>query len=83
MKFLRLHDLDSTEGTVQLRSPGASELILVPHPSASDPNDPLRLPRWRKHLVFGAVCAFTFLTNYALGGLVSCPESRTHGQLQC
>jgi MFS family permease len=73
MQLHSLHDLDRTEGTVQLRkSAGAdssSSLVLVPRPSDTDPNDPLRWPRWKKHVVFMNVCAFTFLTNYALGGL--------------
>lgn len=47
----------------------ASTLVLVPHPSPNDPNDPLRWPKWKKHVAFGAVCAFTFFTNYAIGGL--------------
>jgi MFS family permease len=42
---------------------------LVPHPSKTDPNDPLRWPRWKKHVAFTCVCAFTFFTNYAIGGL--------------
>jgi MFS family permease len=41
----------------------------LPHPSKTDPNDPLRWPRWKKHVAFTSVCAFTFLTNYAIGGL--------------
>lgn len=68
-----LHDLDTTGGTVQLRKTGISTadavLVLVPRPSESDPNDPLRWPRWKKHVALGSVCAFTFLTNYAIGGL--------------
>lgn len=67
-----LHDLDSTDGTVQMRDQnmeGESTLILVPHPNMLDPNDPLRWPAWRKHVAFGSVCAFTFLANYAIGGL--------------
>lgn len=67
--FQSLHHLDSTEGTVQLREKLASGLVLVPHPSPTDPNDPLRLPTWRKHVAFGAIASFTFLTNYAIGGL--------------
>jgi len=43
--------------------------VLIPHPSPNDPNDPLRWPTWKKHLAFSAVCSFTFLTNYAIGGL--------------
>lgn len=65
-----LRDLDSTEGTVQLHAQSADgHLILHPTPNPYDPNDPLRWPRWKKHVCFGSVCAFTFLTNYAIGGL--------------
>lgn len=44
-------------------------LVLVPRPSDTDPNDPLRWPTWKKHVAFGSVCAFVFLTNYGIGGL--------------
>lgn len=65
-----LHDLDSTEGTVQLHATSSDgHLILHPRPNPNDPNDPLRWPRSKKHVCFAAVCAFTFLTNYAIGGL--------------
>jgi hypothetical protein len=67
MKFRSLRDLDGTDGTVQLQQ--QSTLILVPTPSPTDPNDPLRWPRHKKHVAFASVCAFTFLTNYAIGGL--------------
>jgi len=71
MRLYSLHDLDKTEGTVQLRksSAEASSLVLVPRPSETDPNDPLRWPTWKKHVAFISICAFTFLTNYAIGGL--------------
>lgn len=73
MRVHALHDLDKTEGTVQLRhaSPSSSTttLILFPRPSPTDPNDPLRWPRWKRHTAFLSVCAFTFLTNYGIGGL--------------
>ena len=73
MRLHALRDLDKTEGTVQLRqsSPSSSttSLLLFPAPSATDPNDPLRWPRWKKHTAFLSVCAFTFLTNYGIGGL--------------
>lgn len=74
MRLHSLHDLDTTEGTVQLRKTGASTspdggLVLVPRPSENDPNDPLRWPTWKKHVAFASVCSFTFLTNYAIGGL--------------
>lgn len=70
-----LHDLDATEGTVQLRKQATADdspsetLILLPHPSDHDPNDPLRWPRWKKHVAFFSICSFTFLTNFAIGGL--------------
>ncbi|KAK5136176.1 hypothetical protein LTR08_004013 [Meristemomyces frigidus] len=70
MHLHTLKELDSTEGTVQLHSEGDdAHFILHPTPNPNDPNDPLRWPRWKKHLCFGSVCAFTFFTNYAIGGL--------------
>ncbi|KAK3393258.1 major facilitator superfamily domain-containing protein [Podospora didyma] len=75
MRFYTLHELDTTEGTVQLRKAAndagsdASSLVLVPRPSQNDPNDPLRWPLWKKHVAFLSVCSFTFLTNYGIGGL--------------
>ncbi|CAK7199148.1 hypothetical protein SEUCBS139899_001820 [Sporothrix eucalyptigena] len=85
MPLHTLRELDRTDGTVQLRqahhristasalssSPSSSttDLVLVPRPSPNDPNDPLRWPPWKKHVAFTSVCAFTFLTNYAIGGL--------------
>jgi hypothetical protein len=41
----------------------------VPAPDPNDPNDPLRWPKHKKHVAFGTVCAFTFLTNYGISGL--------------
>ena len=71
MRLHTLHELDKTEGTFQLRKADAdaSSLVLVPRPSETDPNDPLRWPVWKKHVAFISVCAFTFLTNYGIGGL--------------
>jgi hypothetical protein len=46
-----------------------STTILFPAPSATDPNDPLRWPTYKKHIAFASICAFTFLTNFAIGGL--------------
>lgn len=70
---MRLHsfrELDSSEGTVRTYAPGdKSHLILHPTPNPDDPNDPLRWHPWKKNVCFASVCAFTFLTNYALGGL--------------
>ncbi|KAK4209683.1 protein HOL1 [Rhypophila decipiens] len=72
MRLHTLHELDKTEGTVQLRKEhdsDTSSLVLVPRPSSADPNDPLRWPIYKKNIAFLSVCAFTFLTNYGIGGL--------------
>ncbi|KAK0267211.1 hypothetical protein LTR35_016486 [Friedmanniomyces endolithicus] len=70
MKLHSLHEIDNTEGTVQLHDVlNGGQLILHPSPNPHDPNDPLRWPRWKKHICFASICAFTFLTNYAIGGL--------------
>lgn len=75
MRLHTLHELDRTEGTVVLRKSDTNtdtnptSLVLVPSPSETDPNDPLRWPTWKKHVAFISVCAFTFLTNFGIGGL--------------
>lgn len=70
-----LRELDDTEGTVQLRDSSTiaeehepSAVILVPQPSLTDANDPLRWPRWKKHVAFLSICTLAFLTNFAIGG---------------
>lgn len=63
--MLALNDLDHTEGTVLLHSSDA----LILHPTPHGVNDPLSWPRWKKTVAFSAVCAFTFMTNYGIGGL--------------
>lgn len=70
MRLHTLKELDSSEGTVRLHSEGDDKhLILHPTPNPNDPNDPLRWSRSKKNVCFASVCAFTFLTNYAIGGL--------------
>ncbi|KAK7513254.1 major facilitator superfamily domain-containing protein [Phyllosticta citriasiana] len=73
VKLYTLHELDQTEGTVQLQQTSTdtkdTELTLFPRPSKIDPNDPLRWSQVQKHVCFFAVCSFTFFTNYAIGGL--------------
>ncbi|KAK1829933.1 protein HOL1 [Podospora conica] len=73
MRLQTLRELDMTEGTVVLHKSDAdtngSSLILVPRPSDTDPNDPLRWPVWKKHVAFISVCVFTFLTNFGIGGI--------------
>ncbi|KAF2476527.1 MFS general substrate transporter [Lindgomyces ingoldianus] len=72
MRLTSLKELDQSEGTVKLqqeRGENGAEIVLVPAPSKTDPNDPLCWPLWKKHVAFTSICAFTFLTNYAIGGL--------------
>lgn len=70
MQLRSLKELHHSEGTVLLHAEGDDgHFILHPTPNPNDPNDPLRWPRWKKHVCFGSVCAFTFFTNYAIGGL--------------
>lgn len=76
MRFKSLRDYDANDGTVQLQTTtlnnttlSKTNVILIPTPSPTDPNDPLRWPTSKKHIAFTAICSFTFLTNYAIGGL--------------
>ena len=70
MRFHSLKELDDTEGTVRIHNSNQdTHIILHPAPSAIDPNDPLRWPKWRKNVAFSSVCAFAFLANFAIGGL--------------
>lgn len=68
MPLHTLKELDSSLGTVRLHADGDDgHIVLHPTPNPHDPNDPLRWPRWKKHVCFGSVCAFTFLANFAIG----------------
>ena len=73
MRFTSLRDLDQTDGTVLLQQTTSEEfssnILLYPQPSPTDPNDPLRWSLWKKHVAFASVCAFTFLTNFGIGGI--------------
>ncbi|KAI2470678.1 MFS general substrate transporter [Annulohypoxylon bovei var. microspora] len=71
MPFKSLRELDPSEGTVLLYSGnlsqqhlGDGDTVLFPQPS-SDPNDPLRWPKWRKHVVFLSICLFSCLNNFS------------------
>ena len=44
-------------------------ITLIPQPS-DDINDPLNWPKWKKAVAFLGVCFYTFLTAWALGGIV-------------
>lgn len=71
MRLHSLKELDSSEGTVRLHDAHDESgiIILHPAPNPNDVNDPLRWPKWKKYTCFTSVCAFTFLTNYGIGGL--------------
>ncbi|KAL6712494.1 hypothetical protein ACN47E_000371 [Coniothyrium glycines] len=75
MGFVSSRDLGATDGTVVLQQASADgsspHLVLVPAPSSTDPNDPLRWPKYKKHIAFASMCAFTFMTNYSIGGLAA------------
>ncbi|KAI1452306.1 MFS general substrate transporter [Annulohypoxylon moriforme] len=71
MPFRSLRELDPSEGTVQLYSGNLSQqhleggdTVLFPQPS-SDPNDPLRWSKQRKHVVFLTICLFSCLNNFS------------------
>jgi hypothetical protein len=42
--------------TLQHAKIGDGHILLVPQPSLTDPNDPLRWPTWKKWLVCEIVC---------------------------
>ncbi|KAF1940505.1 MFS general substrate transporter [Clathrospora elynae] len=72
--FTSLRWLDQTDGTVMLQhavydATSPTKTVLFPKPSTTDPNDPLRWPKHKKHIAFASICAFAFLTNFAIGGL--------------
>ncbi|KAH3987379.1 hypothetical protein HBH64_018070 [Parastagonospora nodorum] len=69
MRLRSLREIDWTDETVVMQQADTNASILVPFPSSLDPNDPLRWPTHKKNIAFVSVCAFTFLTNYAIAGL--------------
>jgi hypothetical protein len=46
---------------LQHRSKGDSRILLVPQPSLTDPNDPLKWPAWKKYLTFFNACWYAFM----------------------
>jgi hypothetical protein len=40
---------------------GEARILLVPQPSLTDPNDPLRWPKWKKGVVFGNGLLYAFM----------------------
>lgn len=55
-----LYDANGTHEALQHVSDG-DDHILVPQPSLSDVNDPLRWPRWKKWMTFANGLAYSFL----------------------
>ena len=71
LRGLKFHGYTANEDTVlqnhQSHRTG-TDVNLIPVPS-SDPRDPLRLPIWRKNLIFGLVAAYVFVSTFAINGL--------------
>ncbi|KAK4946506.1 hypothetical protein LTR10_014358 [Elasticomyces elasticus] len=64
-----LLDLDGHSHLQHAKS-GHGQVLLVPQPSLTDPNDPLRWPRWKKWMVFFNALTYTFLGSN-IGPLMS------------
>lgn len=56
-----LYDANGTHEALQHVSDGNDHILLVPQPSLSDVNDPLRWPRWKKWMTFANGLAYSFL----------------------
>ncbi|KAL3490085.1 major facilitator superfamily domain-containing protein [Aspergillus germanicus] len=66
--------------TYQHVTRGDARILLVPQPSLTDPNDPLRWPKWKKWLVFGNGLLYAFMgaaTGPMMAGGLSHPPSNT------
>ena len=63
-------------GNSQTDEYGHGDLVLFP-PLSKDPNDPLRLPKWRKYTAFSSVCILAFISNF--GPAASAPAFVTIG----
>jgi hypothetical protein len=51
----------SDSDTYQHVTRGDARILLVPQPSLTDRNDPLRWPKWKKWLVFGNGLLYAFM----------------------
>ncbi|KAK4942089.1 hypothetical protein LTR10_018125 [Elasticomyces elasticus] len=79
MRFRSFAELGQGEGTVQLIENldaanvvhnlhlRGTDVVLVPQPS-NDINDPLRWPKWKKHVAFLNVAFFAFMVTGYVGG---------------
>lgn len=56
-----LYDSSGSYGELQHVRRGDSHTLLVPQPSLTDPNDPLRWPAWKKWVTFSNGLAYSFL----------------------
>lgn len=56
-----LYDARNRHGELQHVRHGDGHVLLVPQPSLTDPNDPLRWPPWKKWVTFSNALAYSFL----------------------
>lgn len=56
-----LYDAGHKHEELQHVRHGDGHVLLVPQPSLTDPNDPLRWPSWKKWLTFSNALAYAFL----------------------
>ena len=72
MRFQTLNELDSSHGTVLLRSTSTpDQLILHPQPNPNDPNDPLRWPTWKKWMLLSSIFTVQVSMNFNTSGMLS------------
>lgn len=56
-----LYDASGMHEELQHVRTGDGHVLLVPQPSLTDPNDPLRWPSWKKWATFSNALAYAFL----------------------
>ncbi|KIW67166.1 hypothetical protein, variant [Phialophora macrospora] len=74
MPLKALHEIEHTQGTVQLISHNSNlqqknGLVLVPQPNQNDPNDPLNWSLSRRILIFYNILFFSAMGNFCITGL--------------
>lgn len=55
-----LYDIGGTHDVLQHVKDGDDHVLLVPQPSLTDPNDPLRWPTWKKWMTFVNALTYSF-----------------------
>ncbi|KAJ9604691.1 hypothetical protein H2200_010805 [Cladophialophora chaetospira] len=76
MSFLSLHEVENTQGTVQLIDHGGNlqvkagtDIVLIPQPNTNDPNDPLTWPLKKRTMAYYSILMFSGLTNFGISGI--------------